>query len=174
MVFSNISRWREDCPGLRWMINDPATTHFDGWIWLLISSAQETPTNTECNSTYSHGTKWHDIQSLTYLSMQHWIQPKVFIFRVSGTLGLAYIYSHTLLNDACEQFWPYGYLEFSFFYSMAELSLCKESFMRSCSEIVRLAPMGVNDYCESYLLLHVGNSFWTCFFLWNQRLCHAN
>lgn len=82
------------------------STHFDGWIWLLISSDPETPTSTEFNSTYSHVTERHDTQSLTYLSMQHWIQPKVFIFRVSGPLGLADIHIHALLNDACEQSWP--------------------------------------------------------------------
>lgn len=155
-------------------MNVPATTHFDGWIWLLISRAPETPTSTECNSTYSHVPERHDTQSLTYLSMQHWIQPKVFIFRVSGPLGLAYIYIHTLLNDACEQFWPCGYLEFIFFTACLNYLCAGESFMRSCSEIVGLTPMGVNNYCESYLLLHVWDSFWTCFFLQDQTLGLTN
>lgn len=125
MIFFNVSRWLEDCPVLMSQINVPATIHFDGWIWLLISSAWETPTSTERSSTYSlgnpcHWLKW-SLQSPTCLSTQHWIQSKVFIFRVSSPLGWAYLNIHTLLNEACEQFCPSGYLEF--FYIMQEKTL---------------------------------------------------
>lgn len=138
-------------------MNVPATTHFDGWIWLLISSAPDTPTSTEFNSTYSHVTERHGTQSLTYLSMQHWIQPKVFIFTVSGPLGLAYIYPHTpeWCLWAVLALWLPGIYLFLFFTAWLNYLSAGESFMRSWCEIVGLTPKGVSDYGESYMWLHV-------------------
>lgn len=57
MIFSNISKWIEDHPILASQMNVAPTTHFDGWIRLLTSSAWETPTSTEHSSTYSRVTE---------------------------------------------------------------------------------------------------------------------
>lgn len=57
MIFSNISKWIEDHPILTSQMNVAPTTHFDGWIRLLTSSAWETPTSTEHSSTYSRVTE---------------------------------------------------------------------------------------------------------------------
>lgn len=156
-------------------MNVPATTHFDGWISLLISSAPETPTSTEFNSIYSHVTERHDTQSLTYLSMQHWIQPKVFIFRVSGPPGFGrYIHPHT--SEWC--LWAVLALlpvlvlvTWNLFFFTAGLNYLSagESFMRSQSKTLGLIPMGVTDYTESYLLLHVRDTVFGLAFSYRSR-----
>lgn len=149
-------------------MNIPGTTHLDGWIWLLISSTPETPTSTEYNSTYSHVTEKHDTQSLTCLPMQHWIQPKVFIFRVSGPLGLAHIHPHTL--ELC--LWAVLALwlpEIYFFFTAWLNSLSAgQRFMTSWSE----TAMGVRWILSVAPCMR--HSFWTCFFLEKQRLGHAS
>lgn len=151
-------------------MNVPAPTHFDGWIWLLISSAPDTPTSTEFNSTYSHVTEtWHTVSKIPFHATLK--PPQGLYFQSIWSLGFGiHIYPHTsewCLWAVLALWLPGSFL--GFFTAWLNYLSAGESFMTSWSEIVGLIPMGVSDYGESYLLFHVQDTVFGLAFSYRSR-----